>query len=242
MGSPTLLVKKLMDDFSEIINCVDCKKSSGCFKQLIPSEVDFISHNKTQILYGKDETICKEKAYASNVLYIADGLVKLYLESSNNRRINLKILKSSEYIGLSSIYGDNIYHYSALALVDSTICMINKDSFRKVLIDNGQFASEIIHWYCKNEIQLFNRIKSLGHKQMHGRLADALLYLCSNLFADDDLFIHLNRKDIADFAGISMESTVRLLTELKSDGIIDLLGKRVSILDRMRLVEISKRG
>ena len=92
-----------MDDFSEILNCVDCSKGSSCFKQLIPSELEFINHNKTQILFRKDENICKEKAYASNVLYIADGLVKLYLESPNSRNINLKILKTSEYIGLSSI-------------------------------------------------------------------------------------------------------------------------------------------
>lgn len=231
-----------MDDYSEILNCVDCTKSSNCFKRLIPSELEFINHNKTQILYRKDENICKEKAYASNVLYIADGLVKLYLESPNNRNINLKILKTSEYIGLSSIYGDNIYHYSAVALVDSTICMINKDSFRKVLIDNGHFASEIIHWYCKKEIQLFNRIKSLGHKQMHGRLADTLLYLCDNSFDQDTLFNSLSRKDIADFACISTESTVRLLTELKSDGVIDMDGKLIKILDHKHLVDISKRG
>lgn len=231
-----------MDDFSEILNCTDCTKSSGCFQQLIPSELEFINHNKTQILYRKDENICKEKAYASNVLYIADGLVKLYLESPNNRHINLKILKTSEYIGLSSIYGDNIYHYSAIALIDSTICMINKDSFRKLLIDNGHFASDIIQWYCIKETQLFNRIKSLGHKQMHGRLADTLLYLCDEGFDQHVLFNSLSRKDIADFACISTESTVRLLTELKSDGVIDMDGKLIKILDRKHLSEISKRG
>lgn len=231
-----------MDDFTQISNCLDCTKSSGCFKQLIPSELEFINHNKTQILYRKGETICKEKAYASNVLYIADGLVKLYLESPDNRHINLKILKTSEYIGLSSVYGDNIYHYSALALVDSTICMINKDSFRKLLIDNGHFAADIIQWYCRKETQLFDRIKSLGHKQMHGRLADTLLYLCDESFDQQVLFNSLSRKDIADFACISTESTVRLLTELKKDCIIDMEGKMIKILDKEHLNQISIRG
>lgn len=231
-----------MDDFSEIVNCLDCSKNSGCFRQLIPSELDFINNNKTQILYRKDEIICKEKAYASNVLYIAGGLVKVYLESPQNRNINLKILKESEFIGLSSIYGGNIYHYSAVALVDSTICMINKDSFRKILIDNGHFASQIIEWYCNQETQLFNAIKSLGHKQMHGRLADALLTLCHENYNQEALFDNLSRKDIADFACISTESTVRLLTELKNDGIIDLDGKKIIILDRKHLLEISRLG
>ncbi|MEE4259853.1 MAG: Crp/Fnr family transcriptional regulator [Bacteroidales bacterium] len=231
-----------MEDFSEIMNCRDCTKSSACFNKLIPSELEFIDQNKTHILYRKGENVCKEKAYASYVLYIADGLVKLYLESPNNRNINLKILKTSQFIGLSSIYGDNIYHYSAQALVDSTICLINKDSFRKILIDNGQFASGIIEWYCKKETQLFNRIKSLGHKQMHGRVADVLLYLNDDSNEKFDVFKYLTRKDIADFACISTESTVRILTEFKSDKIIGIKGKDIQILDKKRLFEISKTG
>jgi len=231
-----------MDGFSESVNCVECKKRSQCFKKLIPSEIEFINQNKTQIVYKKGETICKQGAFASYVLYISDGLVRLYLDNPNNKNLNLKILKTSEFIGLSSIYGDNIYHYSTVALKDSVICLIEKDGFRKLLADNGQFASEIIKWYCEHEKQLFNKIHSLGNKQMPGRLADALLYLSDQDLADAQIFSHLSRKDIAGFSCISTESTVRLLAELKNDGIIDFDGKRIKITNKKRLVEISRRG
>ena len=231
-----------MNDFSESTNCLDCTKSSKCFKQLIPSELEFINENKTQVLYRKGENVCKQGAFASYVLYISDGLVKLYLESPNNKNINIKILKTSEFIGLSSIYGDNIYNYSVVALKDSTICLIEKQSFRKLLNNNGNFSSEIIQWYCNNEKQLFNKIKSLGHKQMHGRLADTLLYLSDENFNQLDLFPTLTRKDIADFSCISTESAVRLLAELKNEGIIQIDGKHIIILDRVKLTNISKKG
>lgn len=231
-----------MDDLNESVNCNDCLKSAGCFKQLIPSELDFLNHNKTQIVYRQGETICKERAYASNVMFMADGLAKLYLECTDNNQVNIRILTSGEFIGLSSVYGDNIYHYSVTALVDSTICMISKSSFRKILGRNGHFASSIIEGYCRHETHLFNKIKSLGHKQMHGRLADTLLYLCNETFDQSILFSHLTRKDIADFAGLSTESTVRLLTELKNEKVIDLDGKLIKILDSKRLSAISKLG
>ena len=227
---------------SESTNCLDCKRSAKCFKKLIPSELEFINQNKTQILYRKGENICKQGAFASYVLYISDGLVRLYLESPSNKNINLKILKTSEFIGLSSIYGDNIYNYSTVALEDSTICLIEKDSFRKLLTDNGHFASEIIKWYCENEKQLFNKIQSLNNKQMHGRLADTLIYLCNQSLQEEKVFSHLSRKDIAEFAGLSTESTVRLLTELKNENIIDITGKDIKILNLQLLKEISRRG
>jgi CRP/FNR family transcriptional regulator len=231
-----------MDTFSESVNCVDCKKSSRCFKKLIPSELEFINQNKTQIVYRKGETICKQQAFASYVLYISDGLARLYLEHPNNKNLNLKILKTSEFIGLSSIYGDNIYHYSVIALKDCRICLIEKESFRKLLAGNGHFASEIINWYCEHEKHLFAKIQSLGNKQMHGRLADALLYLCKPEFLDEHIFSYLSRKDIAGFAGFSTESTVRILTEFKNDNIIDTDGKGIDILNLKMLKEISRRG
>ncbi len=231
-----------MNDYTESTNCLECTKSSACFKKLIPSELEFINQKKTQILYKKGEIICKQGAFSSYVLFISDGLVKLYLESPNNKNINIKILRTSEFIGLSSIYGENIYNYSAVALEDSSICLIEKESLRKLLNDNGNFASEIIKWYCANEKQLFNKIKSLGHKQMHGRLADTLLYLCCDDFEQLGLFARLSRQDIADFSCISTESAVRLLAELKNEGIIALEGKHIKIIDRARLIEISKKG
>ncbi|MCB2220747.1 MAG: Crp/Fnr family transcriptional regulator [Bacteroidetes bacterium] len=239
---PKACKKFLMLDISESVSCRECTKSARCFKTLIPSELDFINQNKTQILYRKGENICKQGAFASYVLYISDGLVKLYLDTPHNKNINLKILKTSEFIGLSSIYGDNIYNYSTVALKDSYMCLLEKDSFRKLLIKNGSFASEIIKWYCENEKQLFKKIQSLGNKQMPGRLADTLIYLYEQSLLEDTLFMHLSRKDIADFAGLSTESTVRLLKELKDDKIIDLNGKQIKILDKEKLKEISRRG
>ena len=153
------------------------------------------------------------------------------MESPNNKNINLKILKTSEFIGLSSIYGDDIYNYSTLALKDSTICLIEKKSFRKLLMNNGHFASEIIKWYCENEKQLFTKIQSSGNKQMHGRLADTLIYLCDQNLQEDEIFSYLSRKDIAEFAGLSTESTVRLLMELKNNNIIDISGKDIKTLN-----------
>jgi len=231
-----------MKDFLKSTNCLDCTKSSNCFKKLIPSELKFINQKKKQVFYKKGENICKQGAFASYLLYISDGLVKLYLENLNNKNINIKVLKTSEFIGLSSIYGENTYHFSTIALKDSTICLIEKEGFRQILKNNGTFASDVIQSYCEDEKMLFNKIKSLGNKQMHGRLADALLYLYSSDLHDTNIYSILSRKDIAEFAGLSVESTVRLLTELKNEGIIDISGKNIKILKPELLNEISKRG
>jgi CRP/FNR family transcriptional regulator len=226
----------------EQTNCKDCTISSDCFKTLLDNELDFISNNKTQIQYSKGENLCKQGAFSSSILYINEGLVKVYVENSNKKTTNISILKSQDFIGLSSVFGDNIYNYSAIALKDTQVCLIEKQSFNELLQNNASFGASIIKRYCDRERNLFDKIRSISYKQMNGRLADALLYLSSNKFESENIYKYINRKDIADFACISKESTIKLLNEFDKDGIINLKGKTIEINDLTLLKSISKRG
>ncbi|BAX78424.1 Crp/Fnr family transcriptional regulator [Labilibaculum antarcticum] len=227
---------------SVINTCADCEIASKCFKKLIPSELEFINQMKIQIQYRKGEILCKQGAFASYVLYIPNGLVKLYLENTNNKFTNIKILKSMNFIGLASIYGENIYNYSVVALKETDVCLIDKDAIRKLLESNSDFASELIKQYCVREKYFLNFIKSISYKQIPGRLADTLLNLCSEEFKDENIFNYITRKDIADFACISKESTIKLLSEFKKEGIISSNGKIIEILKPDKLKEISRFG
>lgn len=222
--------------------CVDCEKSSKCFSKLIPSELEFINHKKIQIQYRKGENLCKQGAYASYVIYISNGLVKLYLENTNNKFTNVKLLKTTDFIGLASIYGENIYDYSVVALKETDVCLIDKSAIRKLLENNADFASELIKRYCYWEKYFFSFIKSIAYKQMPGRLADTLLNLGAEELDNEQVFKYITRKDIANFACISKESTIRLLTEFKNEGIIEVSGKNIEILKPDKLKEISKTG
>ncbi len=54
--------------------------------------------------YKKGETIIKEGSHVSNILYILDGLVKIYLEGPK-RNIIIKLLTPGDFIGLTSLSG-----------------------------------------------------------------------------------------------------------------------------------------
>ena len=73
----------------------------------------------------------------------------------------------------------------------------------------------IIKRYCEQNTNLLNTVRNLMYKQMNGRMADTLLYIDSLKNEKAEIFQLLSRKDLADFAGISTESTVKLLKILK---------------------------
>jgi len=108
-----------MDQSSESISCKECNRSSKCFSRLLPEQVEFIDHYKVQIDYSMGEDVCKQGAFASSIIYIVDGLIKLSIEGPNNKSFILRIVKPTEFIGLSSLFGENIYHYSAKTIKDT---------------------------------------------------------------------------------------------------------------------------
>jgi CRP-like cAMP-binding protein len=176
------------------------------------------------------------------VLFVISGFVKQYVEGDGTHNYNLRIIQQGEFIGISSAFTKETFSYSTIALVDTRVFLIEKEAISKVIKQNGNFAFLIIKRYCEHNSGLYNSIRNLMYKQMNGRIADALLYLSSEEFAALDIFTHLSRKDIADFAGLSTESTVKLLKSFEKDGLIRLEEKNIIILDKAALQEISKRG
>jgi len=219
-----------------------CEIKAPCFQLLSAPEVELIRASKTQVLFRKGENLTKQGTFASYVLFLMDGFVKQYVEGGGTHNYNLSIIPTGDFIGLSSVFNNDTFAYSTIALVDTRVHLISKEAITKVLRQNGNFAFSIFRRYSENNALLYSAISNLMYKQMNGRIADALLYLASEEFAGLDIFKNLSRKDIGDFAGLSTESTVKLLKSFEKDGLISLEEKNIKIFNPKALEEISKRG
>jgi CRP-like cAMP-binding protein len=212
----------------------------GNLMQHFPDALKDMAQNKTRISYLKGETIFKQGAFAPYVLFVVKGLIKVYLQTGYDKQMNISLAKTGDFLAFSSIFGENIHTYSAQALKDSEICMIEKESLKKILLQNPQFALEITSKNYRNERHLLEIIKNLSYKQMRGKLASGLIYLSQEDFLKEDVFELLTRQELADFASIATESAIKFLKEFEKEGIIRLDGKNIQITDRKKLEIISK--
>jgi CRP/FNR family transcriptional regulator len=209
---------------------------------LTSQEAEVVKASKTQVLFRKGENLTKQGAFASYVLFVLTGYAKQYVEGNGKYNHNLRIIKPGEFVGLSSVFGKNTFNYSCVALTDTQVFVIEKEILADISKQNGQFAYTIIRRYSEQNATLFDSIRNLVYKQMNGRIADTLLYLDPEKFDGEDITAMLSRKEIAEFAGLTTESTVKILKSFEKDGLIRLDDKRVEILDINRLAEISKIG
>ncbi|NOY95216.1 MAG: Crp/Fnr family transcriptional regulator [Chlorobi bacterium] len=217
-------------------------KSIQLFPQLQPEDQVFLNDKKTQLTYLKGENLFKQGAFSPYVMYIIDGLVRVYLQTGHDRQINIRLARAGDFLAFSSIFGENVYNYSAIAVKDSRVCMIDKEGLKHLLLKNPEFALQITSRNSQNERHLFDLIKNISYKQMRGKLASALLYLSTEEFLKEEVFLYLTRQDIADFASVSIESAIKFLKEFEKEGILKLSGRNIEIIDGEKLEEIGRKG
>jgi CRP/FNR family transcriptional regulator len=219
-----------------------CDINAPCFQMLMPEEVELVRASKTQVLFRKDDNLTKQGAFASYILFVIDGFARQYLEGDGIKNYNLRIIQPGEFVGLSAVFAGNTFTCSSVAITDCQVFLIEKDAISKVAKENGEFGFQIIKRYCEQNSNLLGTVRSLMYKQMNGRLAETLLYLDSIKADKEEIFQLLSRKDVADFAGISTESTVKLLKTFEKDGLIELHDKDIKIIKQDALLEISRKG
>ncbi len=210
--------------------------------QLSDRDQEFLKHKKKQLLYSKGENLFKQGAFATYVMYVQSGLVKVYLQTAPNKNINIRIAKPGDFLAFSSVFGEDFYTFSTVAIKDAEICMIDKEGLKDLVHNNNEFAMRITTNNFKCEAHLFNLIVSISQKQMRGKLATALLYLSAPEFLEDEIFNYLTRQDIAEFAAITTESAIRFLKEFEKENMVKLNGKDIEIIDYPRLEEIAQKG
>jgi CRP/FNR family transcriptional regulator len=145
-------------------------------------------------------------------------------------------------VGLSVVFTKNTFNYSSIALTDCQVFLVEKEAIAKVVKQNGLFGFAMITRYCEQNADLFDTLRTVIYKQMNGRIAGTLLYIDGFKMEYPTIFQSLSRKDIADFAGISTESTVKLLKSFEKDGLIQLHEKDILVVNHNALLEIIRKG
>jgi CRP/FNR family transcriptional regulator len=221
--------------------CSQCIIHTDSSIQLKNIVLDAGTFHCSQVKFNAGETIFKENAIASGVVYLKTGLVKIHTNSCAKDRI-LRLTKAPSYLCLPSSLGDTVNRFTATALEPTTACFIDLASFKKLIFENGDFAYQIIMALSQREMNNFHVSLNLAQKQANGRVADALLYLSKEIFDNNSFAMPFSRQELGDWIGVTRESISRILAEFNATGIIRQEGRAITILNNDLLQQISEKG
>ncbi len=224
------------------ISCEICNERSPLFSLLTKDELSVMNAGRFEVHFEAGETIVKQGTSANHMMVLTQGIAKLFLEGIDKRNLILDLILPWKLFGGPGLFTDMRYHYSVVALQESTACFIAADNVRQVIRTNPDFAESILRHCNRNSAANFDRLISLTQKQMPGRLADTLLYLNTEIFHNKSFNLPITRLELGEMSNMTKESVTRILKEFESEAILKLEGKSVNILKLETLQEISLRG
>ena len=183
--------------------------------------------------FTRQKVLFFEGEEAEYLWLVRQGEVRLYKSSGGARPMTLETLRSGEVFGALSFLEDETYPASAEALTDGIAACLPRRMVLRLLDEEPRLAVEILRIVSERLHEAHERLRSLAHDPAPGRLAQALLQAARKGEA------RVTRRALAETAGTSVETAIRVLRQFERDGVIHGEVGRVLILDERALRERS---
>jgi len=121
------------------------------------------------------------------------------------------------------------------------VCFIPTEILITLIKSNPSFSLELLRLACHELGEANSFITDIAQKTVRERLDEILLLLMNDFGIDEqnNLKISLTREELANIVGTATESVIRLLSEFKSDKLVELNGRKIRILNKKGLLKIS---
>ena len=222
--------------------CDKCSSEIGSiFKHLSHEEVDMINFEKEFRHYKRGEVLYNEGNRISGFFCINSGIIKVFKTGFDGKEQIIRFAKPGDIIAYRSVLSNEVACTSAKVIEDSNVCFIPAEILISFVKSNSTFAHELLKLACHELGEANSYITDIAQKTVRERLAEILLLLVNDFGVDNQnyLQISLTREELANIVGTATESVIRLLSEFKTDRLVELNGRKIKILNAKGLEKIS---
>ena len=173
--------------------------------------------------FASDAALISEGEPSRHVFNITSGSVRVFKLLADGRRQITGFLFAGDFLGLAT--GDT-YVFSAEAIEPVTACRFRKPDYRQLIRDCPALETALLERANHEIAAAQNQMLLLGRKTAVERIASFLLELPAHDPARPNpagrVRLPMNRSEIADYLGLTIETVSRVLTRLKTQGLISL--------------------
>ncbi len=223
----------------EIDTSIDLKVFT-IFTGLSQGEFDDLDvWSETQIL-SRGETIYEEGHRINGVYFVEKGIIKIFQTGVDGKEQIIRFAKKGDLIGFRSVVNNELACTTAKIIDEAQLLYIPAKQLLDLFKANAEFSMALMKMACKELGEANKYITDIAQKTVRERLAEVLLMLMDSFDLDDDNFLNisLTREELANMVGTATESVIRLLSEFKTDKLIELHGRKIKLLNIPKLIKI----
>lgn len=218
-----------------------CINNIPLLANLNDEEVEKISEGVSSRVYKKGEVIFSQGEKANKLYIVCSGRIKIFKNMLEGKEQILYILAEGDFIGAFNLLKADEFDFSAVALENTQISMLEKSAFDKVMISNPQITLKIFEKAYERIIKAESLVERLSSSNPDAKVIGLLIDLCEDFGTVTDeggimLNLTISREEMGSYAGIARETMSRKLQMLDETGLIKLLGtKKILIYDIIKL-------
>ncbi len=222
-------------------NCATCNaRAHSVFSVIEPDKIQELNEHKSCTIIKKGQTIFSENGLPMGLFCVNNGKIKLTTTGPDGKEQILRLIKGGDILGYRALISNDRYHCDAVALEDCSVCIVDKNYFMKLAVENPALCSALFKKLSQDLKKAEEHIVSLSQKNVRERVAESLLFFIATYGYEADgqtIAVQFSREEIADFVGTSTESAIRLLSEFNTDKIIELSGKKIKVINLPKLTQ-----
>lgn len=181
--------------------------------------------------YKKGETIYTEGDHSNYIYLILKGVVKTHQMDENGKELITALFKPDDFLGFTSFEDHIPYQESATAVEKTELAGISKKALKHILESNKKVTLDLMNVLTDNLSDIKQQLLQMAYSSVKRKTAQTILQFVKVLDKKPSENIKISRGDLASVAGIATESLIRTLSSFKKEGLIEIEGRNIKILN-----------
>jgi len=212
------------------------------FKGLPKAQLEKLATIVLDKTLKRGQAVFSEGDEASGFYVMLSGRAKVFKLSSEGKEQILHIIGPGEPFGEVPMFAGESFPANAETIEESRILFFPRPAFVALIKSEPSLAMNMLSILSKRLRQFSSLIEDLSLKEVSGRLAAYLLYLSDHDNKSDKLELDISKVQLASLLGTIPETLSRILGKMEGQGLIQVQGRRIKLLERKVLEDLAAGG
>jgi CRP/FNR family transcriptional regulator len=186
--------------------------------------------------YSENQIIFSEGDDSDFLPIVERGRVKMVRFPDVDKEVIIGIFEAGEMFAIPPVFDGAPYPSTAVAMEETTLLLLYRKDFLRLLRESPDFSFAVIAWMCGMLREKTATIKNLATASPEHRVGNVLLRLAEKEDgARGAVRISLRRQDIAEMAGLTTETTIRVIRKLAEKNLVRIVHGKIILEESERL-------
>ncbi|MBK8658279.1 MAG: cyclic nucleotide-binding domain-containing protein [Bacteroidetes bacterium] len=201
------------------------------------SLLHFVGNGRDKRRFKKKQIIYSEGERNGYLYFVLSGSVKCFVTSDQGKELITDFFTEGDFFGFYSLISGLPHSDSAEAMSETELILIPKKEFTEVMEKDSTLSKEFTRILNKQVADRDDVLVSIAYDSARKRVANGLLKVFEKFKkkANGTNEVNIGRTDLGNMCGVTKESTIRILSDLKEEKLIDIVDSKIIVLQQDKL-------